>query len=162
VYFGGVLRKKATFLFSGACIIILVVVFLAFDVPNGQAYFPSAGFRINKFLAFHVLYGLHQDTIPVEEIIRDPSSWVNKTVTVEGILESVPMPNPTLYGLRPENQTSFLSVQWNSSNVLIPYNGTTAIVHGTIKEEEWTIPNLIPQNHTMEVYYIEAENVELH
>jgi hypothetical protein len=137
----------------------LVVVFLAFDVPNGQAYFPSAGFRLN---ARAMLNDLHQDTIPVEEIIRDPSSWVNKTVTVEGVLESVPMPNPTLYGLRPVNQTSFLSVQWNSSNVLLPYNGTTAIVHGTIKEEEWTIPNLIPQNHTMEVYYIEAENVELH
>jgi hypothetical protein len=113
------------------------------------------------FISFYVLNGVHQDTVPVEEIIRDPSSWVGKTVTVEGILESVPMPNPTMYGLCPENQTDFLGVQWNSSDVLIPqYNATAAIVHGTMKEEEWTPPNLIP-SHAMEFYYIEAENVEL-
>jgi hypothetical protein len=137
VHFGGALKKRTMFLLT-TCFIILVVVFLAFDVLNG----------------------LYQNTIPVEEIMRDPSSWVNKTVTVEGILESVPMPNPTSYGLCPENQTDFLSVQWNSSDVLIPqYNATTAVVHGTVKEEEWTVPNLIHQNHTVQVYYIEAENV---
>jgi len=112
------------------------------------------------FISFYALNSVRQDPVPVEEIMRDPSSWVGKTVTVEGILESVPMPNPTLYGLCPEGQTDFFSVQWNSSDVLIPqYNATTAIVHGTIMAEEWTIPNLIP-THTVEFYYIEAENVE--
>jgi len=135
------LNKKAMVLLT-TCIIGLVVVFVA-DVVVA----PNA---------------LHQDPVPVQEIIRDPSSWVGRTVTVEGVIESVPMPNPTLYGLFPENQTDFLSVQWNSSYVLVPqYNATTAIVRGTIKEEEWTPPNLIP-SHTVEVYYIEAENVEFH
>jgi hypothetical protein len=47
--------------------------------------------------------------------------------------------------------------------VLIPqYNATTAIVHGIIREEEWTAPNVMPPNSTKEkVYYIEAERVEL-
>jgi hypothetical protein len=139
VCFGGALKKKKAMILVDRTLWVILVV----------------------FLSFYVLNGLHQDTVPVEEIIHDPSSWVGKTVTVEGILESVPMPNPTLYGLCPENQTDFLSVQWNSSDVLIPqYNATTAIVHGTIKEEEWTPPNLMP-NHTVEFYYIEAENVEL-
>ena len=133
------MNKKAMVLLT-TCIIGLVVVFVA-DVVVA----PNA---------------LHQDAVPVQEIIRDPSSWVGRTVTVEGILESVPMPNPTLYGLRPEDQNEFLSVQWNSSDMLIPqYNATTAIVRGTIIEEEWTPPNLIP-SHAMEVYYIEAESVE--
>ena len=99
----------------------------------------------------------------MNEIIRDPSSWVNKTVTVEGILANMPQPNPTSYGLFPENQTVFLNVQWNSSAVLIPqYNATAAIVHGVIREEEWTPPNIMPPNSTKEkVYYIEAERVQL-
>jgi len=116
VFPDGNLRKKTTFLLT-VCIMILVVVFLGFYVFNN----------------------LYQQTTPVKEIIHDPSSWVNKTVTVEGILANVPQPNPTYYGLFPENQTVFLNVQWNSSNVLIPqYNATTAIVHGVIREEEWT------------------------
>jgi hypothetical protein len=105
----------------------------------------------------------YQQTTPVEEIIHDPSSWVNKTVIVNGILANVPQPNPTYYGPFPENQTVFLNVQWNSSDVLIPqYNATTAIVHGVIRAEEWTTPNIMPPNPTKQVvYYIEAERVEL-
>ena len=108
---------------------------------------------------------------PVEDIIRDPSSWVNKTVTVEGILATVPQPNPTSYRLFPENLTTDcigqcirmniflngLNVQWNSSDVL---NATAAIVHGVIREELWTAPNVMPPI-SMNVFYIEAENVEL-
>ena len=105
----------------------------------------------------------YQQTTPENEIIHDPSSWVNKTVNVEDILANVPQPNPTYYGLFPENQTVFLNVQWNSSDALIPqYNATTAIVHGIIREEVWTIPNVMPPNSTKEkVYYIEAERVQL-
>jgi hypothetical protein len=140
VFPDGNLRKKTTFLLT-VCILILVVVFLEFYGFNNP----------------------HQQTTPVNEIIYDPSSWVNKTVIVEGILANVPLPNPTYYGLFPENQTVFLNVQWNSSVALIPqYNATTAIVHGVIREEEWTPQNIMPPNSTKEkVYYIEAERVQL-
>jgi hypothetical protein len=123
VFPDGNLRKKTTFLLT-VCILILVIVFLEFYVFNNPI----------------------QQTTPVEEIIHDSSSWVNKTVTVEGILATVPLPNPTYYGLFPENQTVFLNVQWNSTNALIPqYNATTAIVHGIIREEEWTPQTSCPQ-----------------
>jgi hypothetical protein len=139
-YSSGNLRKKVTFLLV-ACIMSLVVIFLG-------------------FYAFNTPY---RQTTPLDEVIRDPSSWVNKSVTVEGILATVPLPNPTFYGLFPENQTVFLNVQWNSSDVLIlQYNATAAIVHGVIREEEWTAPNVMPPNSIKEVvYYIEAEKVEL-
>lgn len=139
MYVGGALNKKAMILLEQFMlwIIILVVVFLT-------------------SLSFYMLN--HEGIVPVGEIIQDPSSWVGKTVTVEGILESVPMPSPTNYILCTENQTGSIGVQWNSSDSFIPqYN---AIVYGTINEEEWTPPNLVP-SHTMEVYYIEAENLEL-
>jgi hypothetical protein len=115
------------------------------------------------FLGFYAFNTPYQQTTPLDEIIRDPSSWVNKSVTLEGILATVPLPNPTSYELFPENQTVFLNVQWNSSDVLIPqYNATAAIVHGIIREEEWTAPNVMPPNSTREVVYcIEAEKVEL-
>jgi hypothetical protein len=133
------LRKKTTFLLTASILILVIVI---------------------VFLEFYVFDNPYQQATPVEEIIRDPSSWVNKPVTVEGILATVPLPSPTSYGLFPENQTAFLSVYWNS-NVLIPqFNATAAIVHGVIREEEWTPPN-IPNSTKEKVYYIEAENVKL-
>jgi hypothetical protein len=99
----------------------------------------------------------------VDTVASNPSVYVNQTVTVKGILSSLPQPRPTEYELSSENRTVFLYVEWISSQFLISdINDTTAIVHGVVREENWVSPNAMPANSLiMHIYYIEANSVEL-
>jgi hypothetical protein len=105
--------------------------------------------------------------------MRDPSSWVNRTVTVKGLLAPLPQVSPSFYGMVPESH-EILYVRWNSTPNGVPNHietGIMATIHGVIREEPWTNPQLIkpdPNNPGSfitapghKVYYIEAEKVEL-
>jgi hypothetical protein len=110
-----------------------------------------------------VINAQSQSVMPLQEIARNPSMYINQTVVVKGILSSVPMPRPTEFQLSSENRTDYLYVAWNSSDLLISQvNDTTAIVHGIVREEQWIAPNALPPNSVkMDIYFIEAEKVEL-
>lgn len=101
--------------------------------------------------------------LTVDTIAQDPLKYINQTITVKGMLSSVPQPRPTQYELSSENQTAYLYIDWNSSNFLISQiNDTSAIVHGIVREENWTSPNAMPTNTlTVHIYYVEASSVEL-
>ena len=84
--------------------------------------------------------------IPVQVIAQNPVTYINQTVTVTGILSSLPLPRPLPYQLSDDNQTVAVYVEWNSSTFLIPQvNATTATVHGILREEQWNPPKLCLQ-----------------
>ena len=101
--------------------------------------------------------------VPVQVIAQNPVKYINQTVTVTGLLSSLPLPHPLPYQLSDDNQTVAVYVEWNSSTFLIPQvNATTATVHGVLREEQWNPPNVMPPNSVkMDIYYIVADKVEL-
>jgi hypothetical protein len=113
------------------------------------------------FLGLPLLQPSEQAT-HVEDLLANPDSYLNKTVIVEGILETMAQPSPANYGLYNENHTAFLYVKWYSETTLIfQYNATSAVVQGVLMEELWTAPNVPINPPTLHVYYLDNCSVKL-
>jgi hypothetical protein len=93
--------------------------------------------------------------IPVNEVLRNPASYLNQTIYVRGWLQSEPMPAPYVIGM---DGDGVLYVKWDPhffiSNAI---NDSMAVVHGIIKEMTWTNPYI---NQTEHDYYIDAQTID--
>lgn len=98
----------------------------------------------------------------ISEILADPSSWENKLVQVEGVIDGVvTIPEirlPFNYWLIDKaDKTNRIGVSWNGKETLRA--GETALITGTVKssyEKKLTSEGWV--NSTL-VYYIEARAV---
>ena len=140
-------RKEAIVLVT-ICSIIVVVVF-----------FESIVFRTPKQLPW----------ISVDEIMNDPSAWVNRTVTVEGNFSGpVFFPpfehSPWNYTLSSDDIT--VGVSLNTSVIAISgfdnFSGSTPVViHGIVEKGEDVIENFTDRSlETKDVYYIAADRID--
>jgi hypothetical protein len=100
--------------------------------------------------------------IPVEEVIQNPASFINQTITVEGFLQIQPMPAPFEFGLASDNQTGIVHIGGENAlfvnwSYMEGYDTSWAVVHGVIREEAWTNPMV---NQTYHYYYIDAQTID--
>jgi hypothetical protein len=136
---------------------VTVTLTVAADAPVGR-YVLAVG-NVQFVVTVNPFDG---QVLSVNEVLADPSLYVNQPVCVQGILAAVALPSPTRYGLFPENQTNYLNVNWASNLTLMRgYNDSWATVHGVVREEDWFVPNVGSSNITMHIYYLDADKVEL-
>lgn len=103
---------------------------------------------------------LNRSISPLDIVTSDPSTWVNRTVVVEGIISPFLPPGwwwpPWNYELNSSGTT--IGVSWQGSF----YNGENVTVRGVVTEGRW---NVLFANGTVTlygpvVYFIEAESIE--
>jgi cytochrome c-type biogenesis protein CcmE len=103
----------------------------------------------------------NEDVISVKELIKNPDEFLNQTVTVKGVLSSLPMPSPEKYKLSFDysQKTERCYVSWNATKPLfLRSEGVCVVVHGVFRDEDWVdpyFPNAAPEH----VYYIEASMI---
>jgi len=103
------------------------------------------------------------------EILQNPSSWVNKTVVVEGNFSGCffYFPEKMDWSYKLSSNGSTIGVSWHGSS---DYSSAPARVYGVFREKRTPVDSWVFVNETLLVpgppkwstsYYIEAERIEL-